>query len=327
MALRARLLLTTICVLGLSPSAMAFDCGKASTPVEKTICGDPALKAKDDALGGLYAEVKAASTPDERKMLAVAQRAWIAEREDACSNPGDTECVAGKTDERIDQFKVVPEDGPGTGSKMIPVFSAQTGDAHRYTVAFNMARFAAPASPGEKAFNAAIAEVLAKAPLARNQDSSGDRVYESDADLTISYASPRFISAANSYWADDGGAHGNGGVENINVDLAHGKVIGVEDVLTEDGAAKLRAACREQIIAEKKERNDSDYKPEEDSFLTDDVIAEHIATFSRWSFSAKDATITFDSYAVGSYAEGSYDCTFPLDAVRAAAKPGAPLPE
>jgi uncharacterized protein len=327
MRLRVKLLLTTIGVFGFCSPALAFDCGKAATPVEKTICSDPALKAKDDALGALYADVKAASTPDERKMLAVAQRAWIAEREDACSNPGDTECVAGKTDERIGQFKVVPESGPGAGSRMIPVFVAQTGDAHHYTVAFNMARFASPASPGEKAFNTAIDDVVAKAPLARNEDSSGDRVYESDADLTISYASPRFISAANSYWSDDGGAHGNGGVENINVDLAQGKVIEVADVLTEDGAAKLRAACREQIVAEKKERNDGDYKPEDDSFLTDDVIAEHIATFSRWSFSAKDATISFDSYAVGAYAEGAYDCTFPLDVIRAAAKPGAPLPE
>jgi uncharacterized protein len=311
----------------LASGAQAFDCGKAATPVEKTICANPALKAKDDALGALYAEVKGLSTPAERKMLAVAQKAWIGEREEACASPGDMACVADKTDERIALFKVIPQGGPGPGSRLIPVFVAQAGDSHHYTVAFNLARFAVASTPGEKAFNAAIAEVASKAPLGRNAEDSGDRVLESDADLVLTYAAPHLVSAAINAWADDGGAHGNGGVDNINVDLAAGKILEVQDVLTEDGAARLRGDCKAQIIADKTERNDGAYKPEEDSFLSDEAIAEHIATFSRWSFSATEATVTFDSYAIGAYAEGAFDCVFPLAAVRAAARPDAPLPK
>ena len=56
------------------------------------------------------------------------------------------------------------------------------------------------------------------------------------------------------------------------------------------------------------------------------LIAEHIATMSRWSLAEDEATVSFDAYAVGPYAEGSYGCTFAMDALKRLAKPGAPLP-
>lgn len=327
MTILPRVTVALVAAAALATPAAAFDCTKAQTAVEQTICADPALKAKDDELSRLYAEVKQASSEAERKMLALAQRQWIADREAACPEKGDSACVGDKTDERLALFTVRPEAGKGTGRRMIPVFVAQQGDSTHYTVAFNLARFAEAASPGERAFNAAVAEIATKAPLGRNGQNTGERTLESDADLTVTYASPDLISAAVTSWADDGGAHGNGGVTSINIDLARGKELAVQDVLTEAGARKLGAACREQIIAAKRQQNGEDYQPEADSFLSDAVIAEHIATLSRWSFSASEATITFDSYAIGAYAEGPFECVFPLAEVKAAALPGARLPE
>jgi hypothetical protein len=36
--------------------------------------------------------------------------------------------------------------------------------------------------------------------------------------------------------------------------------------------------------------------------------------------------VNFDSYAIGSYAEGTYACTFPTAELKALARPDAPLP-
>jgi uncharacterized protein len=326
-----RLFLRLTCAVALTGGgeARAFYCGKAATIVEKAICASTSLKAQDDEMSALYATVKAASTPDERKMLAVAQKQWILEREEACGGSrGEelTSCIEERVKERLRLLRVAPESGPGTGRPMIPVFAAQPGDSRNYQVAFNLARFAQPASAGEKIFNATIAQDLGKAPVGRHHRSTGDHVLESDNDLTINYASPKFISAAEAYWSDDGGAHGNGGTTNINVDLASGKILEISDLLTEGAAASLARQCREQIIEQKKEQADQPYDAAVDSFLSDDVIAEHVATVNRWSFTETTATITFDAYAIGAYAEGTYECNFDMKALKAVALATAPLP-
>ena len=40
----------------------------------------------------------------------------------------------------------------------------------------------------------------------------------------------------------------------------------------------------------------------------------------------ESASVNFDSYAIGSYAEGTYACTFPTAELKALARPDAPLP-
>jgi hypothetical protein len=36
--------------------------------------------------------------------------------------------------------------------------------------------------------------------------------------------------------------------------------------------------------------------------------------------------VNFDSYAIGSYAEGTYACDFPMAELKALARPDSPLP-
>ncbi|MCB1435268.1 MAG: hypothetical protein KDK75_22815, partial [Alphaproteobacteria bacterium] len=139
--------------------------------------------------------------------------------------------------------------------------------------------------------------------------------------------SPDFISVMHSFWADLGGAHGNGGVENTNIDMVSGKLLQIGDVFSEAAAAELMTQCKDKIIAEKRQRLEGEaYDPAQDPSLSDEVIAEHVATMSRWSFTAREASVSFDAYAIGSYAEGSYDCTFDMKDVKALALPDAPLP-
>ena len=67
----------------LAPAASpSFDCTKASTAVEKAVCSDPDLAARDRVLAGLY---KAASAAQGDGTVRAAQLAWIKRRDDACA--------------------------------------------------------------------------------------------------------------------------------------------------------------------------------------------------------------------------------------------------
>ena len=321
-------LLVLLLAPALAPGqAQAMDCSKARTAVEKAICASSDLRAKDDEMSALYGEIKAASTEAEQKMLAAAQKKWIAEREDSCGQSEGEDlatCVSDSIDERITLFKVAPQSGPGSGRKMIPTFLVRDGDSKHYAVNVELARFAGPKSPAESIFNDKIAAIAARAPL-EPHDSNSDTILESETSLSLGYASPRLVSAAVT-WYSDGGAHGNGGVININVDLQKGTEVAITDLLTEEAAANIRKQCRDQIIEQKKEQSDEPYDPAKDEFLSDKVIADHVADLSRWSISEQDVIITFDAYDIGPYVDGDYECDFAMADLKKLAKPDAPLP-
>ena len=56
-------------------------------------------------------------------------------------------------------------------------------------------------------------------------------------------------------------------------------------------------------------------------------IDETLSSLDTWNFSAGGATIVFEHYSIGSYAEGAYECEVPLARLRELAKKGFPLPE
>ena len=318
-------------VVGLATPARAFDCGKASSAVEKAICADPGLGAKDDAMAALYAEVRGLSTADEQKMVGRSQKAWIESRESQCSGASDQDiglCIRGQLGNRIAELAVKPASGTGPGSRMIPVFVKQPGGTGVFDVDDKLIRFAAPASPGEKAFNAAVAKIAAAAPLGKQPDHKGEDNLSWSATLSLSYASPKLISARNSYERYEGGAHPTGGTGNINIDLASAKALTFAKLFPATVVKALVTQCREQIVAQKRGKlDDAPYDPSTDDFLKDEVIAQSIGDLKRWSLKATEAVVTFDPYEIGSYAEGSYDCTFAMKDLAPLALPNANLPE
>ena len=98
--------------LVLIPSAQAasFDCGKASTFVEKAICTDKQLSGLDDQLAGLYKAGRAAAA--NSATLEADQKAWL-------------EALVHQTEERI-KFSINATYGQNTGemSGEIPLTGA-----------------------------------------------------------------------------------------------------------------------------------------------------------------------------------------------------------
>ena len=78
------------------PGGPSFDCGRASTTIEKAICGDAALMGLDLDMFKLYREMRHGyATAAARQELQQLQRDWIRARDAACAAAADvSKCVA-----------------------------------------------------------------------------------------------------------------------------------------------------------------------------------------------------------------------------------------
>lgn len=82
-------------------AAPSFDCAKASTPVEKSICADPLLSRLDRAMADNYSAMRNSDIGAEaREELKASQRQWAAARS-SCST---TQCLADRYRARIDEI-------------------------------------------------------------------------------------------------------------------------------------------------------------------------------------------------------------------------------
>ena len=58
------------------------------------------------------------------------------------------------------------------------------------------------------------------------------------------------MSVRHVFYDNEGGAHGNSGIANLNIDMERGAMLKVADVLAEPSAAILTLWCKKQIEAE-----------------------------------------------------------------------------
>jgi uncharacterized protein YecT (DUF1311 family) len=312
--------------------AGAFDCTKAQSPVEMAICGDAKLKTADDALAAAYLSLRDSLNVQGRKALAVSQSKWVRSREESCGSREGAEltnCVSSETDRRRRLLLAEPESGPGSGSRLMPVFIQQAGDPHHYDVDYTLIRFVKPKSRGENLFNAEV-NILAKgAPLERETEAAPrDMTYAAFTSMALTYASPRLVSAKIESWSFSGGAHGNGGTSGITIDLGRGAALKASDLFDIKAVTALQADCVKQILVQKKDKLEGeDFDPNNDPLYSEKTVVEYLQSLANWNFWQDKATVTFDAYAIGSYAEGPYECEFAMDNLRKLAKPGAPLPQ
>jgi uncharacterized protein YecT (DUF1311 family) len=318
-------------MLGAS-DASAFDCTKAATAIEKAICANADLMRQDAALAQAYGAARAAVLGEQRKALALSQKRWIETRENICGNLEGAElarCVDDETRKRLSLLNAAPESGPGYPEKMVPVFLERKGVGVIYELDYALLQFAMPRTLAERQLNGEVAKILAEAPRASADFAAPEGMTLSQtAWFTLSYASSRMISISHAFYSFDGGAHGNGGVTNVNLDMETGGMIRTGDLFTGAALQDLTEKCKQQIIAEKISRNrdDPQYDIKSDANFHEDTVAAGVSQFSRWTILEDKAVVTFDAYAVGSYAEGAYECSLPMAEVKALARTPNPLP-
>ena len=85
----------------------SFDCKKAATPVEKTICENAFTSFRDGALGKLYSGLVDSLTDRAREALRRDQRTWLKARDRACGKVRDIAragCLNALYDSRLRQL-------------------------------------------------------------------------------------------------------------------------------------------------------------------------------------------------------------------------------
>lgn len=80
-----------VCTLNSNANSASFDCNKATTWVEKTICANPELSKLDDAMAQKY-EKNLADTSDKdyKNNLTIDQKLWLKFQRNTCK---DIECL------------------------------------------------------------------------------------------------------------------------------------------------------------------------------------------------------------------------------------------
>lgn len=320
--------------------AVAFDCAAASAPVEHAICSDPVAKAADDAMGAAYDALRAVLGDEDREALRQSQRAWLGWREAAClaydpeearSDRYDTACLVEMTEARRALLAAEPETaGPGAPD-FVPHFLWRAGTPVTFEIDIQYPQAVAgtgvvPARVIDW-LNAALEEAVmeeaawAFAPPEPDAQPSIGQMYHGTS-FRIVRADETLISVVFAIDAYSGGAHPNHWSRAVNLLLTEGRSLAVADLFDAAGQLALRKLCRAQIAAEKRERGLEEAWIAAD--LTDEALDAVLLDPAHWAV-GRDLTIVFDPYAIGSYAEGGYQCTIEPAVLGRIGRPDGPV--
>jgi len=320
--------LRLVFVAALTPvSAAAFDCNKATTAAEKAICADPAARAADAAMADAFRKRLATESPSAKRTLLAAQGRWLQQRDRDCADSKPlAACLAEQSARRRAFLAGEPEAGPGAPGRLAPAFRIRNGSKSKADLDLQLLKYPAPATPAERAFNAAVDNLVG--PLDEPQPGEPNPGgYAHDRTMRLVYASPQLISAHLWGYDDQGGAHPSTFSGDINILVRQGRQAKLADLLDIGGAKSVYALCLKQVIAAKKARMGADAPvgPDFIKELTKNV-AEATGKLDAWSFAADKATVAYDPYAVGAYAEGAYECVIAYATLKPLAKADFPLP-
>jgi uncharacterized protein YecT (DUF1311 family) len=316
-----------LAALAASP-ALALDCQRASSASEKAICADPAALAADADLGKAFAALHASLDPKAKSQLGAAEVAWLALRDSNCADVKAAAlgaCLARETRGRIAFLSGAPDSGPGAPGRLAPVFRMQKGAKGRTDIDVQLLKFVDAATPAERAFNGAVDHLTNDLENPGKDDALADQ-WSYMWSMRLAYASPKLISAHADGDSFMGGAHPNSYSVNINVDVARGREATFADMLDKPAADKIFALCLKQVRDEKTAREGSADDDADAAKTLAVSVAEATGDLKAWSFGADAATISYDPYAVGAYAEGAFSCSAPYATLRPLARADFPLP-
>lgn len=312
--------------ISLAPAAEAFDCAKASSDTEKAICADPTLQAADDAMSAAYAALLPKMSGDQPAMLKANQIAWLKQRESNCGwqeEPAErTSCLLDMTTQRTHYFTGTSISGPGAGEGALkPYLVSRPFGSGKCSA--DVALYHLDEGAGAETLNAWVDNLAAVMEGDYGSYEQGDLPDSMQCDYgatgSLTYASPDLIAMNVTISMFGGGAHGNMTATSITLDRKTGKAIAFDEVFSETALAPLAALCTEGIKAEKLERfKDYGGTPAEvEKQVAEDLanyattIEDAVGDLSNWLIYEDHAEVFFAPYALGSYAEGTYQCALP----------------
>lgn len=303
----------------------SFDCARASTAIERTLCKEPSLAKADRELAAAYAALLGRLSGPAKEALAKDQVRWVANRDRACASAADgmADCLRSRYDARRDTLRAFAV-GP------YPFVSGQvlTRQGKRGKISWSY-DIAYPQFDGTtadfSALNARFADSARKkaADAMPAPDADGDRDQEWTAEQSFIVHRPNANSvtlAVNSY-SYTGGAHGYGATTCTLVDLRTGKAIGPQAVFAA-GDQWLRkmtqmvgADLRKQFVEQ----------PGFDDALEPAKLGKLLVEPHRYCWRADKLEVIFNAYDVGPYSSGAFEVDIPYARLRPLLRADGPV--
>ncbi|SJZ56535.1 protein of unknown function [Enhydrobacter aerosaccus] len=320
-------------VIGLAAPALAqsgasFDCAKASTAIERTICARPGLAKADREMADLYAALAAKLSGPAKEHLVKDQLSWIAARNKACTGGAEevARCLKDHYNSRATTLKVL---GQGT----YPFISEQTllkdGKVGKvtYSIDASWPRFDGTTADFSRLNNEfaqrtrkAADDVVPDREAGANAPFDQDWAY--DQSFTLQRPSVDAVAVAISYYGFAGGAHGFAGTSAYLVDLRTGKAVSPEGVFAK-GDAWLKTLV--SLVGADLKKQFDDGKPGFDEALEPANLAKLLREGDHYYYRQDKLELIFDAYVVGPYVSGPFTVEIPYSTLKPLFAPDGPL--
>ncbi len=322
-----RTILVAVALLA-APAALAqpkpsFDCAKASTPIEKLVCGSPELAKADSDLADTYTALAAKLDAKGREHLAKDETRWLVQRSRDCVGTAALmfDCVRDSYAERTARLKMYG-DGP------YPFISTQTlvkrgkVKAISYEAVANYPQFDDPSadfSVVNRRFADEVAKAVAQVVPGKDAGLDREQAWSYEQDFTLDRPVPTAITVQLSYSSFEGGAHPNGRTWAVLVDLSTGHAAGPDAVFVDGWLKQMVEFVRADLEKQFKE------KPGFDDALEPANLAKLLRDPRRYSFGKEKLTVIFNSYDVGPYVVGPYEVKIPYSRLKPLLRSDGPL--
>jgi uncharacterized protein YecT (DUF1311 family) len=315
-------------------SGPSFDCAKANTAGELTICRDADLSAADRRLDAAFRRLKSTETPASFATVQSAQRAWLAYVTKRChasgAMPEDVgeqnalrECLTDHYGDRADRLEGVEvvKSGSLVIEPRMRVITRERPETEESDIYPWMNGGAAA-----DAFNRYVAKALALEKH-RMDDKDLFPFGEDVADMklfarrtySLARLDARVASLQIATFDYTGGAHEAINESSLNWDVVRAKPFGLDDVFAKD--KPWRKFATDFCLGELHEDFEQQGAPDPDRDSVDAVVGDG----DNWLWGEDAATVHFTVYTIASFSGGESDVRIPYAALASYLRTDAPV--
>jgi uncharacterized protein len=301
----------------------SFDCSKASSRIEKTICGSDELAKADADLAAAFNALIAKLDKPAREHLAQDEVRWIARRNKQCTGTAAMffDCLKNGYPERIERLKVL---GDGPYPFVSTQVAAKSGKVKAVTYD---ARALYPQFDGKgadfgatnKSFSGPAAMAVAETVPTSDVDVDREQEWSYDQDFVLHRPTASAIAVVMTYYSFTGGAHPNGGSAATLVDLRTGKVVGPDGVFGDNWLKSLLPMVTAALKKEFETREGFD------DALEPAKLGKMLEEADRYAFEKDHLSVIFNRYDVGPYVVGDYSVDIPYARLKLLLRADGPL--
>jgi uncharacterized protein YecT (DUF1311 family) len=303
----------------------SFDCARASTAIERTICKEPKLGKADRDMAAAFTALEAKLKGPAREALVKDQQQWIADRNRACATDTDgiIPCLEQRYAARTANLRAFGEGAfPFIGQQAL----IGSGTLGKISWSYDISYPRFDGSTADfTAVNASFAEAARKAAeeATPKADSDTDRkqgwTYERS--FKVHRPSADAVTIAVDFYGFSGGAHGYGATQCTLVDLRTGKAVDPAGVFA-PGDQWLKSLIPMVAADLKKQFVD---KPGFDDALEPENLAKLLREPAHYCWRAGRLELIFNAYEVGPYVSGPFQVDLSYDKLKPLFRPGGPI--